>query len=277
VLAASLALSSSVLWGVCDFAGGMLARRFAVVAVIVLSQAAGMAALAAGSALAGISIDGDALELGLFSGLFGAVSLASFYQAMALGLMSVASPLLACGAVLAVGLAVASGERPSELALLGAPLALAGVVLVSFHEHESGGTRRSSLAYALVAPLALGFYLFLLGRASDEGGSISAVLGARLGSLTVLVLLALLVRPSFSIGAVPFAIVTVLGVGASGSLVLFGYAADLGLISVASILSSLYPLVTVLLAYAFLGERLRRAQLAGVSLALSGVVLVTLG
>lgn len=156
----------------------MLARRFAVVAVIVLSQASEVAALAAVAALAGVSIDGDALELGLFAGLFGAVSLASFYQAMALGLMSVASPLLACGAVLAVGLAVAAGERPSELALLGAPLALTGVVLVSVHEHESGGMRRSSLGYALVAPLALGFYLFLLGRASDEGGSVSAVLGA---------------------------------------------------------------------------------------------------
>jgi drug/metabolite transporter (DMT)-like permease len=276
VLAASLALSSSVLWGVCDFAGGMLVRRFAVVAVAVLSQASGVVALAAVSAFAGFSIDGDALKLGLFAGLFGAVSLASFYQAMALGLMSVASPLLACGSVLAFGLAVATGERPSELALLGSPLALAGAVLVSFHEHESGGARRSSLAYALVAPLALGFYLFLLGRASDEGGSVPAVLGARLGSLALLVLLALLVRPSFSIGTAAFTVVLVLGLGATGSLVLFGHAADLGLISVASILSSLYPLVTVLLAHAFLGERLRTAQLAGVSLALSGIVLVTL-
>jgi drug/metabolite transporter (DMT)-like permease len=276
VLAASLALSSSVLWGVCDFAGGILARRFAVVAVIVLSQVSGLAALAAVSALGGVSIDRHALELGLFAGLFGAVSLAAFYQAMVLGLMSVASPLLACGSVLAFGLAVAAGERPSELALLGAPLALAGAVLVSFHEHESGGARRSSLAYALIAPVGLGFYLFLLGRASDEGGSVSAVLGARLGSLAVLVLLALAVRPSFSIGIAAFAVVMLLGVVASGSLVLFAYAADLGLISIASILSSLYPLVTVLLAHAFLGERLRTAQLAGVSLALSGIVLVTL-
>jgi drug/metabolite transporter (DMT)-like permease len=276
VLAASLALSSSVLWGICDFAGGMLARRFAVVAVVVLSQASGVAALAAVSPFAGVSIDANALKLGLFAGLFGAGSLAAFYQAMALGLMSVASPLLACGSVLAFGLAVAAGERPSELALLGAPLALAGAVLVSFHEHESGGARRSSLPYALVAPVALGFYLFLLGRASDEGGSVSAVLGARLGSLAVLVLLALVVRPSFSIGIAAFAVVMVLGLVATGSLVLFGYAADLGLISIASILSSLYPLVTMLLAHAFLGERLRTAQLAGVSLALGGIVLVTL-
>ena len=275
MLAASLALSSSVLWGVCDFVGGMLARRFAVVAVVLLSQVSGIAALAAVSAVAGVSLDGDGLRLGLLAGLFGAVSLAAFYQAMALGLMSVASPLLACGSVFAFALAVAAGERPSELALLGAPLALAGVVLVSFHEHESGGARRSSLAYALVAPVALGFYLFQLGRASDEGGSVSAVLGARLSSLTLFVLLALFVRPSFRMGRRGFSVVALVGIGASGALVLFGSAADLGLISVATILSSLYPVVTVLLAYAFVGERLRRVQLAGVSLALAGIALVT--
>lgn len=277
MLAAALALSSSFLWGVCDFVGGMLSRRFALATVLVVSQASGVAALAAVSAVAGVSIDGDGLKLGLLSGLFGAVSLASFYRAMALGLMSVASPLLACGSVLAFGLAVAAGERPSELALLGAPLALGGVALVSLGEHDSGSARRRSLVYALVAPLGLGFYLFLLGRASDESGSVSAVLGARLSSFLLIVLLALLVRPSLWIGGPAFAVVMILGIGASGSLLLFGYSADLGLISVASILSSLYPLVTVLLAYAVLGERLRTTQLAGVSLALTGVALVTIG
>ena len=73
------------------------------------------------------------------------------------------------------------------------------------------------------------------------------------------------------------ATVVVIGVTASGALVLFGYATRLGLISITTILASLYPIVTVLLAHLFVGERLRGAQLAGVTLALCGVVLVTAG
>jgi drug/metabolite transporter (DMT)-like permease len=275
LLPASLALTSSVLWGVCDFASGVLARRFAAVALVILFHAGGLAALAGVYALAGLSIDRHPLELGLVAGLFGAVSGVSFYRAMALGLISIVSPLLACGSVVAFVLAMASGERPSRLALIGAPLALAGVILVSFHEHESGSARRSSLAYALVAALALGIYLFLVGLGSDQGGSISAVLGARLGSLVVLVFLALVVRPSFLIGVPAFAVAMLIGVGATGALVLFAYAADLSQIAVASILLSTYPLVTILLAHAFLGERLVKAQVLGLFLAIGGVVLVT--
>jgi drug/metabolite transporter (DMT)-like permease len=64
------------------------------------------------------------------------------------------------------------------------------------------------------------------------------------------------------------------GLAASTGLLLFGYTADLGLISVASILASLYPAVTILLANLFLGERLSGAQIVGVPLAFVGVALV---
>ena len=91
----------------------------------------------------------------------------------------------------------------------------------------------------------------------------------------LLLVLALAVRSPFRVGRRGLA--TVIGIGASGSaaLVLFGYAASLGLISIATILASLYPIVTVLLAHLLLGERLRGFQLAGVALALGGVSLVT--
>jgi drug/metabolite transporter (DMT)-like permease len=234
-----------------------------------------LATFATVCALAGVTIASNALAIGLLGGLFNATSLAFFYRAMALGLMSVASPLLACGSILAFGLAVSTGERPPALAFLGAPLAVVGLMLLSIQEHERGGARRRSLIYALIAPAALGFYLFLLGTASDEGGAVSAVLGARLGSLAILLVPALLIRPSFSIGAAPLAAMFALGLGATGTPLLIGYASDLGLISIVAILSSLYPIVTMLLAYVLLGERLRPAQFFGVVLALMGIILVS--
>jgi drug/metabolite transporter (DMT)-like permease len=110
---------------------------------------------------------------------------------------------------------------------------------------------------------------------SDVGGSPSAVLGARASSLFLLLLLAGVARPTFRIEAGALAAIALQGIGATGAVVLFGFAAQLGLISIASILSSLYPIVTVLLAHAVLAERLRGLQLVGVPLVLVGVAFVT--
>jgi drug/metabolite transporter (DMT)-like permease len=259
---------------VADFAGGRLVRRHPVATISVLSHSAGFAGLGLAVAIAGFH--GRAFLLGLAAGGFGAVSLYTFYMAMSLGTMSIVSPLLSLGSVLTFVLAVAGGERPTSLAVIGAVVALGGAVLASLGEHASGGDRRRALGWAFTSPIALGFYLYILARgANDEGGSISAVFGARAASSVLLLALALAMHAPLRVGRRGLATVVAIGVCGSTALVLFGYAASLGLISIATILASLYPIVTVLLAYLFVGERLRGFQLAGVALALGGVALVT--
>jgi drug/metabolite transporter (DMT)-like permease len=274
LLSAALALTSSVAWGISDFIGGLLARRHSVPVLLVVSQGSGLAALAVVTVGLGRPLERGGIELGFLGGLFGALSAAAFYQALALGTISVVSPLLACGSVLAFGLAIAWGERPSLLSVAGALIALLGVILVSLREHAASSAGRRALPYALAAPTALGAHLFLVGRASEAGGSFSAALGSRLGSVLLLVLFAIALRPSFRLGLGVTVSISLVGVATASALVLFGFAAELGLISIASMLSSLYPIVTVVLAHAFLGERLRGSQLVGVLLALVGVALV---
>jgi drug/metabolite transporter (DMT)-like permease len=273
VLAAALALSASLVWGVGDFAGGLLARRHPVATIAFLTHGSGLVGV--GAAVLVTGIDGRALALGGIAGAFGGITLFAFFKAMSLGTMSIVSPLLACGSVLAFGLAVAAGERPSALAALGAAVALAGAVLASLEERASAGDRRTALGFALAAAVALGGYLYLLGRASSDGGTVSAVFGARATSSILLLAFAFWLRASFRIGWPAFGIVSLAGLGTAGAFLLFGFAADLGLISIASVLASLYPVVTVVLAHVFVGERLAPAQLAGVPLVLVGVVLVT--
>jgi drug/metabolite transporter (DMT)-like permease len=274
VPAVLLALGSSFLWGVTDFVGGRLVRRHPVATISLLSHFAGCVGLGLVVAIAGIH--GRAFLFGVAAGGFGAVSLYTFYMAMALGTMSIVSPLLSLGSVLAFALAVAGGERPTSLAVVGAVVALGGAILASFGEHASGGDQRRALGWAFTSPVALGFYLYLLARgANDEGGSISAVFGARATSSVFLFALVLAMRSPLRVGRRGLAVVVAIGVCGSTALVLFGYAASLGLISIATILASLYPIVTVLLAHLFVGERLRGFQLAGVALALGGVALVS--
>jgi drug/metabolite transporter (DMT)-like permease len=275
VLAAALALSASLLWGVGDFVSGLLARKHPVATIAFLTHASGLVALAAAAAVTGV--DRRPIVYGLVAGGFGGITFLAFLKAMSLGTMSIVSPLLACGSVLAFGLAVAGGERPSAIAVLGAVVALVGAVLASLEERASVGARRTALGFALASAAGLGGYLYLLGRGSTDGGTVSAVLGARVTSTALLLGVALWLHTSFRIGRPGFLLVSLTGLGTAGAFVLFGYSADLGLISIASVLASLYPVVTVTLAHAFVGERLGRAQLAGVPLVLLGVVLVTAG
>lgn len=179
MLALVLAGAASLGWGVCDFVGGLLVRSFGLAAISVLTQLAGLLALVVVIAATGARVEDDGLLLGLAAGLFGVVSLTAFYGAMALGVMSVVSPLVACGSIIPFGLAILTGERLSALAIVGALVAVAGAALTSIHEHALSGARRTALSLALLAAIATGFYIYFLGLASKAGGAFSAVLGAR--------------------------------------------------------------------------------------------------
>jgi drug/metabolite transporter (DMT)-like permease len=260
-------------WGLTDFVGGSLVRRHPVATISALSHGTGFVGLAIAVAVAGFH--GRAFLLGLAAGVFGAVCLYTFYKAMSLGTMSIVSPLLSLGSVLAFALAIAGGERPTSLAVSGALVALGGAILASLGERASGGERRRALGWAFVSPVALGFYLYLLARGANDGSSVSSVFGARASSFVLLITFALAIRSPLRVGRTALATVAAIGTCGATSLVLFAYAASLGLISIATILASLYPIVTVLLAHLFIGERLRGFQLVGVALALGGVALVS--
>src|SRR5712691_8227649 len=185
--AIALALGSSLVWGCADFMGGFFTRRLPLAAVTVVSQAAGFAVLLGWLAGTGLTLDGRATALGMLAGIAGAVGLAAFYRALALGTMSIVSPVVACGALVPFALALATGERPSGLVIAGAVGALAGAVLASVEEHRAGepGRRRGALL-ALVAALAIGLFIYFLGLAGRDGATLSALVGARIGSLTLL-------------------------------------------------------------------------------------------
>src|SRR6476646_5892082 len=129
----ALGLASSLVWGTADFLGGLYTRRLTLAPVAVGSQIAGLVALLIAAVFIG-DIEGRALEIGLAAGACGAVGLSAFYRALATGTISIVSPVSACGALVPVGLALATGERPGALALTGSAVALAGAVLASVHE-----------------------------------------------------------------------------------------------------------------------------------------------
>jgi drug/metabolite transporter (DMT)-like permease len=277
-VAIALALGSSLVWGCADFLGGIFSRKQPLAAVTWVSQGAGFGALLALLAVTGFDIDGRALGLGLIAGVGGGVGLALFYRALSVGTMSIVSPIAACGALVPFVLALATGDRPALLVLAGAVVALAGAVFASAEEHRSDVPgRRQAALLAVAAAFALGLFAYFIGKAGQDGHTLSALCGSRIGSLTVLTAWVVSTRSSLRLDRSALAPVIGLGLLDTAANGLFVLASARGYLSIVSVLGSLYPVATILAAYAFLGERISRTQRLGVAVTLAGIALVAAG
>ena len=279
MLAVSLALAASVAWGLADFIAGVKSRTVALLAVSVVSQAAGLAAL--GAFVAGRAPappEARYVALAALAGVCGAVGLTALYRGLAVGAMSVVAPITGTAAAIPVLVGLAAGERPSPGQALGLLLALTGVVLASRQPAAGGRTSRVAAGAGLgvVAALGIGGFLAALDGAGD-GGLLWALLVSRATSLTLLGAAALVVRPRLLLGGRDLASLVAVGALDVSANALFAVAAARGLVSLAAVLASLYPIVTIFLARWVLAERIGRPQQAGVAVALVGVVLITLG
>ena len=159
------------------------------------------------------------------------------------------------------------------VAAVGAVLALAGAVLASVEERRSASPERArAVVLAGVTALALGLFVYFLGLGSREGDVLSALVGARIGSLGILIVLATAQRAPMRLAPRALGAVAAVGLADVSANALFAFASGHGLLALVSVLGSLYPVMTLLLAHVFLHERLTRAQKAGVGIALAGVV-----
>lgn len=279
MLAAILALASAALWGGADFLGGMSARRLHLLTVTLLSQLAGLITITLIVGLTGASLTQDGALWGVAAGLVGAVTFAIFYGALAAGAMSLVAPLSAVGAVVPVGVGIASGDVPGVPAMGGIGLALTGVVLIAGRQDAPLALTPRVIALAAAAALGIGVVLTFLQLGSDAGDSsgLAVVAVARAASVTATVgaLLATRTLPRAPLAAVPS--VAAVGVADTGANALFALASEAGSNTLVALLGSLYPVTTVLLARTLLGEQLAPRQLVGVALALGGAALVSTG
>ena len=272
---AVLALASSGLWGTSDFFAGLRSRTVSPPAVVGLSQACALVVLTVLVLRQGApGLDGWPLWA-LAAGVAGSVGLVSFYAALASGTMGVVSPIAALGAVVPLLVGVLAGESPSTLAVLGIVLALAGAVAASGPELQGGAGARPVLLAAL-AGVGFGVALTLIGRGSRVD-AVMTLTGMRLTSVLAFSVVALALRTFGGLTVRDVPALAAIGVGDVGANLLFALATQRGFLSVTSVLGSLYPVVTVLLARAVLHERLRPVQQVGVTGALVGVALVSMG
>jgi drug/metabolite transporter (DMT)-like permease len=276
VVAALLALGASLSYGIGDFLGGLTSRRAHVLTVLALSQLSGAVAVAVWVGIERESFLGaGAAAAACAAGLCGGLGLASLYRGMAIGAMGVVAPISSVAAAIPFIYGLAEGERPSTLQTLGVLAALAGLVLVS-RTPGSAGRFAAGVGLALLAALGFGFYFVFLSAAADDSVP-WAVLVARLTSVGLA--LAAVAVAGITLQAERPLLTPILAVGLCdvSANVLFALASTRGLLSVVSVLTSLYPAVTAALAAVLLRERLGRTQLAGATAVLAGAALLSAG
>lgn len=272
-----LALLSSVLWGTADYLAGNLSKRFKSLAVTGVSQVFGLlfglsAIVISGEFIAPtLTMDGYFIP-GIIAGIAGFIGLTAFYTGLATGRMGVVSPISSLSVLIPLVYALMQGERPTQLQTMGIVIAIAGAFMASGPEVKNGLPIKP-LLYALVAAIGFGTALTFI-TIGSEVDSLHTMTAMRCASVSMCVVIALRYRTlgGFSKSQLPLLIF--IGVADFLANFLLGIATTKGLVSIAMVFGSLFPIVTILLAYKFLHERLHRIQYVGIVAALSGVILI---
>lgn len=274
-----LALGAAIAYGLSDFLGGIVSRRTSVWPVALtacLGAAVGTVALA--FVFPGDPTGAD-LAWGLLAGVGSGVGTVFLYRGFARGRMGVVAPVSAVGAALLPAvIGVATGERPSSLVWVGMVVALPGIWLVSREPTVDDGSTSvaAGLMDGILAGIGFGLLFAALGQVPEDAG-FWPVVGTQVVSVLAVAVAAVL------LGGDPVprqaAAWWGLAAGVLATLAVLGFllARQQGLLSVAAVLTSLYPAFTVLLATLLLGERLHPGQSVGLALCAVTVVCVALG
>ncbi|MET8172272.1 EamA family transporter [Streptomyces clavifer] len=277
MIALLLALGSSLAYGCADFLGGLGARKAHVLRTVMIAAPASLTVELLLWPFLGTSFAPPTLAWGAASGVASAAAFALLYRTLAIGPMNVLSPVTALiSAMLPVGVGLLQGEHLGLAGLIGLPLALAAVVLVSAG-HGAGSARptRAALLMALGAGAAIALQLIFLHQAPSDSGVGPLIVGRAVSSAVTLAAAGLMIRrlgsekPDYTMSAAA-------GVLDSVANLLFLLAARSGDLAVVSVITALYPAGTVLLARTVLAERIYRPQLIGLSTAAVAVSLLAL-
>ena len=275
-MAIALALLSALAYGVSDFLGGIFAKRSSPWQVAIVGQtSSGVVSLLAAVIIAG-SPTGTDLMFGTLAGLGGGFGVAFLYRGLATARMGVVAPISAIGtALIPVVVGLVTGDRPSAVALLGVVCAFPAIALIS-RVVDDNPAHRGGVVDGVLAGVGFGLLFTFLGQVGDDAGLYPLALSQVTSVLGVVLTATVLGHAWVPRGRRVWGALVMgpLGATAQGA---FLYATHHGLLSIVSVISSLYPASTVLLASILLREKIHGWQGVGLVFAAAAVALVAAG
>jgi drug/metabolite transporter (DMT)-like permease len=257
------------MWGIADFMGGNLTKRYPVRSVVWLSQVAGLTAISLVGFVQGFEFSAQVLLWGSIASITGYIGLMAFYKALSIGMMGIVSPIAALGVLVPLGLGLFKGDVLTGLQFMGIVLAVIGIVLASGPE-VSGLASAKPVWLALLAALGFGLCLAAIAEGSSYD-ALSTMTVMRIQTVSLGALLWLRTRDQLHFAKNDRLPLITIGIFDIGANLAFGLATTGTYLSLVSVLGSVYPVFTVLLAWWILKERLLSVQYVGVLLALVGV------
>lgn len=302
MITAVLGLLTAVTYGAADFFAALATRRLRVLAVTLGSSITGLIALLVLTPIFGTRFSSEAITWGLIGGVCSVVALTALYASLAIGPISIISPLGALisaivPAVIGVSLL---GEKFTATGWLAIAIGLIAVVLIGIVPDSSGARPKlKAIVLAVVAGAGIGLAVTALAQSPHDSG-IAPVITMRSTAAAILLLLNLkwlisILRKKQSLVSAEansptstnrlvkkkssnlLGLITLAGACDAAANILFTLASRTGSLTVAGVLTALYPLGTILLARLVLGEKNTRLQGIGIALALGASVLLALG
>jgi drug/metabolite transporter (DMT)-like permease len=277
-MASLLALLSSAMWGTADYFAGRLSKKHHPFAVLGFSQVIGLfvgilIVVVSGSWQGKVlGLDGFLIP-GALAGIFGYIGLACLYEGLSTGRMGVVSPISSLSTVIPLAYALITGDVLSTITLVGVVIALIGVFCASGPE-LSQGLPIKPLLLALGAAAGFGLALTFLAIGSQSSALLTMV-SMRAATFFVTISLAIKFRTTGNFNKKDMPVLIFIGAADFLANLLLGIACTKGLVSVAMVFGSLYPIATAVLAFKFLNERLHKVQYIGIALAVTGVSIIS--
>ena len=270
-----LSFAASVMWGTADFFGGLLARRRSAVAVVLVMQWFGLAAVLLWAQLTNAWAFGNFLWLGVVAGLTGSAGLMTFYRALAIGRMGIVAPIASMGVLVPLIYGLVRGDEPSLWQWAGILAAIVGVMAASGPE-LSGKVSPTPVLLAVVTALFFGVAMSFMAAGAASSPTMTIVAMRVVQTAVGLVVFASW-RGFGGMTRVDLPLAALVGALDVGANVAYQFATVYGRLTIVSVLSSFAPVATLILGRTILRERLEPVQYVGVAVAITGAVLVSAG
>jgi len=212
---------------------------------------------------------------GLAAGLSGLTGLICFYAALSTGRMGIVSPISSLGVIIPLVIGLAQGEQPTLYQKVGIAVAIVGIVLASGPELR-GGTSPRPVLLALIAAVTFGLSIYFMAKGATHS-PIMTIVTMRITQVAILSTVAIALKSVGGLLRSDLPKLAIIGGTDALANLMFTSAASMGLLSITAVLGSLYPMVTVVLAWRLNRERLATVQYWGIAATMFGVVAITVG
>jgi drug/metabolite transporter (DMT)-like permease len=268
-----LGLAAALAWGAGDFGGGLASRRSPVYGVVLVSQVTGMALSAALAIVLGQGLPGGRdLVICFVAGVLGAIGITMLYRGLAIGRMGIVAPITGVlAAVIPVVAGFVTQGVPGPIVVAGIVIAVVAVVLVSRVADESGG--RDGLTEALIGGTTIGLFGVAIDQLS-EGNVFSSLVVIRLVQGVLIASAVILLRSAWRPRSSILPALVAIGVLDTAGNAFYLLAVQTGQLAIASVLSAMYPVTTVVLAMVVLREPITRNHTVGIVLAGVAIALI---